>query len=161
MAVSAFAAGSINANEQKVLDELTAKNVPASQIEKVKAEFMKDGVDVTADEANTAVANVDKAKAIVDAKGYTTLEQLKADTATMNEVVAIVNSTAKAVGVNVTVSVAADGKVSTSTSTNGSSDASIGKTGVDFSTTAAVVAGLGLSVAGIAVFAKKNDLVNA
>ena len=33
--------------------------------------------------------------------------------------------------------------------------------GVDFSTTAAVVAGLGLSVAGIAVIAKKKDLVNA
>ena len=40
-------------------------------------------------------------------------------------------------------------------------DASIAKTGVDFSTTAAVVAGLGLSVAGIAVIAKKKDLVNA
>ena len=39
--------------------------------------------------------------------------------------------------------------------------AEIGKTGVDFSTTTAVVAGLGLSVVGIAVIAKKKDLVNA
>ncbi len=49
------------------------------------------------------------------------------------------------------------------TQNNNKNDGNLNTTpkGVDFSTTAAVVAGLGLSVAGIAVIAKKKDLVNA
>lgn len=161
MGVTAFAAGSLNENENKIIAELEAKGVPASYVEQAKAEMLKDGVEITATQATTAIANIDEAKKIVEEKGYTSIAQLKADTETLNKVVALVEKTGDAVGVKVTVDVTT-GKVTAATSaTPAGSDSSIKTTGVDFSKTVAVVAGLSLSVAGLAVVAKKKDLVNA
>ncbi|MDY5576830.1 MAG: LPXTG cell wall anchor domain-containing protein [Lachnospiraceae bacterium] len=159
MAVTAFAAVGINDAEQKILDELKAKGVDAQYIAMAEKELSADGVDVTADAAKTAIANIDEAKKIVDEAGIKSVAELKKNTTVLNKVASLVESTGTTVGVKVTVSVK-DGKV-TYTSPNYSGSAELEKTGVDFSTTAAVVAGLGLSVAGIAVIAKKKDLVNA
>ncbi len=167
MAVTAFAAGSINASEQKILDELAAKGVPASQIEKVKAEFVKDGVEVTESEATTAISKIDEAKEIVEKNGITTVEELKANTEVLNQVTALANEAAKAVKYTGTITVEAKGNgtiavAATNKDTKaGTTSSTIKTTGVDFSTTAAVVAGLGLSVAGVAVASRKKDFVNA
>lgn len=163
MAVSAFAAGSINAEEQKILDELTAKGVPASYVAQVKEALEADGTDVTADDAKAAIANIDAAKKLVDEKGIKTIDELKANKEAFDEVKKLVNASAELKSVDVTVSFdATTGKPSiVAKSDDAKKDDELKKLGADFSTTAAVVAGLGLSVAGIAVVAKKKDLVNA
>lgn len=164
MAVTAFAAGSINADEQKILDELKAKGVPESYIAEAKAVLEDESVDVSAADAKTAIANIDEAKKLVDAKGRTSVAQIKADAELTKSIQAIVTKTAALKSVNVKVNFDAKTGKPSIAKENGKivpADSSIKKTGVDFSTTAAVVAGLGLSVAGIAVIAKKKDLVNA
>lgn len=160
MAVTAFAAGNINADEQKVLDALkgTEAEVYTAQ---VKAVLEDESVDVSAADAKTAIANIDKAKELVGTK---TLAEIKADKDLTKKIQDLVTETATLKTVNVKVSFdAKTGKPAVVTK-DGSivkADPTIKGTGVDFSTTAAVVAGLGLSVAGIAVIAKKKDLVNA
>ena len=63
MSVSAFAAGTIDANEQAVLDQLNAKKVPAEYITQAKNYFEKDDVSVSADEAKAIIDNIDEAAA--------------------------------------------------------------------------------------------------
>lgn len=164
MAVTAFAAGKVNADEQKILDALTAKGVPANYIAEVKAVLEDETVEVSAADAETAIANIDEAKKLVDAAGAKSIADVKANAELTKKLQNIVTKTATLKSINVKVSFdAKTGKPSVVTE-NGKitpADSTIKDTGVDFSTTAAVVAGLGLSVAGIAVIAKKKDLVNA
>ncbi len=174
MAVTAFAAGSVNAEEQKVLDALKAEGVPAAQVEQVQKVFMEDSVSLTADNANTAIANIGDAKKIASEAGYTSVAALLNDAKNgsadvqkkaqdvINGIVAKVNATREAIPSVAKVTKAVTFNAKTGTLDGGViTDGEIANTGVDFSTTAAVVAGLGLSVAGIAVIAKKKDLVNA
>lgn len=160
MAVTAFAAGSVNADEQKILDALKG-SVPDSYYAEVKAVLEDESVDVSSADAQTAIANIGKAKELV---GDKSIAEVKADAALLKQLQNLVSETAALKTVNVKVSFdASTGKPSVVTKDGKVvlADASIKSTGVDFSTTAAVVAGLGLSVAGIAVIAKKKDLVNA
>lgn len=170
MAVTAFAAGSVNAEEQKVLDALKAEGVPAAQVEQVQKVFMEDSVSLTADDANTAIANIGDAKKIASDAGYTSVSALLNDAKNgsadaqdvINGIVAKVNDTRAKIESIAKVTKAVTFNAATGTIDGGViTDGEIANTGVDFSTTAAVVAGLGLSVAGIAVIAKKKDLVNA
>ncbi len=165
MAVTAFAANpGINADEQKILDALKANGVDAKYVTEAEKVLADGSVNVSAADAKTAIENIGKAKEIVDKEGIKTIDELKANATVLKKVQNLVSSTAALKSVNVKVSFdAKSGKPSVATKDGKvvPFDASIEKTGVDFSTTAAVVAGLGLSVAGIAVIAKKKDLVNA
>lgn len=170
MAVSAFAAGSVSADEQKILDVLKDNGIAegSAYYNEAKKMLEDESINVSAADATTAIANIKEVKKLVDEKGYTTIDQIKADTTVLNKVKEKVNATASLKSIDVKVnwdatsskpSVATkDGKI---LNTAGNAKSEIKATGVDFSTTAAVVAGLGLSVAGIAVIAKKKDLVNA
>ena len=153
MAVTAFAAGSLNDAEKDIIKALNDNKVPANYVAEVQKVLEDESVNVSAADAKTAIANIAKAKDLV---GNKSLDEIKVQD--------LVSSTAALKSVNVKVSFdAKSGKPSVATKDGKVvlADASIAKTGVDFSTTAAVVAGLGLSVAGIAVIAKKKDLVNA
>lgn len=163
MAVTAFAAGSLNDAEKDIIKALDGK-VYANYVAEVQKVLEDENVNVSAADAKTAIANIDKAKEIVDKAGIKNVDELKANATVLKQVQDLVSSTAALKSVNVKVSFdAKSGKPSVATKDGKVvlADASIAKTGVDFSTTAAVVAGLGLSVAGIAVIAKKKDLVNA
>lgn len=161
MAVTAFAAGSLNDAEKDIIKALNDNKVPANYVAEVQKVLEDESVNVSAADAKTAIANIVKAKDLV---GNKSLDEIKADKDLTKKVQDLVSSTAALKSVNVKVSFdAKSGKPSVATKDGKVvlADASIAKTGVDFSTTAAVVAGLGLSVAGIAVIAKKKDLVNA
>lgn len=163
MAVTAFAAGSLNDAEKDIIKALDGK-VSENYVAEVRKVLEDENVNVSAADAKTAIANIDKAKEIVDKAGIKNVDELKANATVLKQVQDLVSSTAALKSVNVKVSFdATSGKPSVATKDGKVvlADASIEKTGVDFSTTAAVVAGLGLSVAGIAVIAKKKDLVNA
>ncbi len=163
MAVTAFAAGSLNDAEKDIIKALDGKVSP-NYVAEVQKVLEDENVNVSAADAKTAIANIDKAKEIVDKAGIKNVDELKANATVLKQVQDLVSSTAALKSVNVKVSFdATSGKPSVATKDGKVvlADASIAKTGVDFSTTAAVVAGLGLSVAGIAVIAKKKDLVNA
>ena len=163
MAVTAFAAGSLNDAEKDIIKALDGKVSP-NYVAEVQKVLEDENVNVSAADAKTAIANINKAKEIVDKAGIKNVDELKANATVLKQVQDLVSSTAALKSVNVKVSFdATSGKPSVATKDGKVvlADASIAKTGVDFSTTAAVVAGLGLSVAGIAVIAKKKDLVNA
>lgn len=163
MAVTAFAAGSLNDAEKDIIKALDGK-VSDNYVAEVRKVLEDENVNVSAADAKTAIANIDKAKEIVDKAGIKNVDELKANATVLKQVQDLVSSTAALKSINVKVSFdATSGKPSVATKDGKVvlADASIAKTGVDFSTTAAVVAGLGLSVAGIAVIAKKKDLVNA
>jgi hypothetical protein len=170
MAITTFAASGLNDQEQKIITALENAGVPSSQIERVKAEFIKEGVDITATEAESAIANIDEAKKIVEEAGITSIEELKANESVLKQVTAKVQSVATTVGYVGTIN--PDGTVTApagssagivvkDNSTGNTNDGSLKTTGVDFSTTATVVAGLGLSVAGVAIASKKRVSANA
>ena len=173
MSVSAFAATGVSAKEQELINDYQAK-----------AESILKDADLT----DAEVAQVQKA--VKEVKAGKSVEELKALgeaelTKMANDVLAKVDTIVKKYDIKisaadivklaqaktpaeinaVTVTVGNPKGTPTPAPTQGNNknDGNLNTTpkGVDFSTTAAVVAGLGLSVAGIAVIAKKKDLVNA
>lgn len=164
MSVSAFAAGSIDANEQKILDELNAKKVPAEYVTQAKNYFEKDDVTVTADQATAIIANIDDAAQIAKSAGIKTKADLdKASAATIDSIVAKASAAAKVI--NLTVSYDAKKGVATIKDTKGNvvATTNVGtkKTGADSTSTIAVVSFLGLAVAVLAVVTKKNAKAEA
>lgn len=177
MSVSAFAATVVSAKEQELINSLPADY-------QAKAESILKDADLT----DAEVAQVQKA--VKEVKAGKSVEELKALgeaelTKMANDVLAKVDTIVKKYDIKisaadivklaqaktpaeinaVTVTVGNPKGTPTPAPTQGNNknDGNLNTTpkGVDFSTTAAVVAGLGLSVAGIAVIAKKKDLVNA
>ncbi len=177
MSVSAFAATGVSAKEQELINSLPADY-------QAKAESILKDADLT----DAEVAQVQKA--VKEVKAGKSVEELKALgeaelTKMANDVLAKVDTIVKKYDIKisaadvvklaqaktpaeinaVTVTVGNPKGTPTPAPTQGNNknDGNLNTTpkGVDFSTTAAVVAGLGLSVAGIAVIAKKKDLVNA
>lgn len=177
MSVSAFAATGVSAKEQELINSLPADYQARAQ------SILKD-VDLT----DAEVAQVQQA--VKEVKAGKTVEELKALgeaelTKMANEVLAKVDTIVKKYdikisaadivklaqaktpaeinAVTITVGNPTGTQTPAPTQNNNKNDGNLNTTpkGVDFSTTAAVVAGLGLSVAGIAVIAKKKDLVNA
>lgn len=158
MSVSAFAAGSVNTSEQKILDELNAKNVPAKYVSQAKNYVEKDGVDITEAQAKEIIAHIDAADKILSDAGITVAD-LKKDRATLEKVVEEAKKAAQVLNLILTFNyttyevtvVDASGKTvavinSTTTKT----------TGADSMSTVAVVSVLGLAVATLAVVTKKN-----
>ncbi len=177
MSVSAFAATGVSAKEQELINSLPADY-------QAKAESILKDADLT----DAEVAQVQKA--VKEVKAGKSVEELKALgeaelTKMANDVLAKVDTIVKKYdikisaadvvklaqaktpaeinAVTVTVGNPKGTPTPAPTQNNNKNDGNLNTTpkGVDFSTTAAVVAGLGLSVAGIAVIAKKKDLVNA
>ncbi len=165
MTITAFAAGTIDANEQAVLDKLNAKKVPSEYVTQARNYFEKDEVSLTAEQATTISANVDDAAAIAKAAGIKTKDDLqKASTETINSIVAKAQSAASVVDLKVTYDaksgvasvVTADGKSTVFTTNVGTK-----KTGADSMSTVAVISVLGLAVASLAVVSKKNAKTEA
>lgn len=179
MSVSAFAATGVSAKEQELINSLPADY-------QAKAESILKDVDLTDAEVaqvQQAVKDVKAGKTVEELKALGEAELTKM----ANEVLAKVDTIVKKYDIKVSaadivklaqaktpaeinaVTVTVGNPTGTQTPTpaptqnNNKNDGNLNTTpkGVDFSTTAAVVAGLGLSVAGIAVIAKKKDLVNA
>lgn len=178
MSVSAFAATGVSAKEQELINSLPKEY-------QAKAESILKDADLTDAEVaqvQQAVKEVKAGKSVDELKKLSEAELTKMAT----DVLAKVDTVVKKYDIKVSVSdivklaqastpaeinaitVTVGNPKGTTTpaptqSNNGKSDGNLNTTpkGVDFSTTAAVVAGLGLSVAGIAVIAKKKDLVNA
>ncbi len=179
MSVSAFAATGVSAKEQELINSLPADY-------QAKAESILKDVDLTDAEVaqvQQAVKDVKAGKTVEELKALGEAELTKM----ANEVLAKVDTIVKKYDIKVSaadivklaqaktpaeinaVTVTVGNPTGTQTpapaptQNNNKNDGNLNTTpkGVDFSTTAAVVAGLGLSVAGIAVIAKKKDLVNA
>lgn len=170
MSVSAFAATS-KADRDTILNALTANGLKTSDSYYQQAEVFLNRTDVTITSAQAKdVANqIPELKTELKNAGVKSVaqfeEKLKNDATFASNITAKVNTIAKSAGITNVVIDAKTGAIASFTYDGKknvpSSNGSFAPTGVDFSTTAAVVAGLGLSVAGIAVIAKKKDLVNA
>ena len=164
MSVTAFAAGTIDATEQKILDELKAKKVTANYISQAENYLAKDDVAVTEAQATSIIANIDKAADIAAKAGIKTKADLsKADAAVVDSIIAEVKSAAAVVDLKVSYNTK-NGDVSIVDKDNkvvATSNVGIKKTGADSMTTVAVVSGLGLAVAGLAVVSKKNAKAEA
>ena len=159
MSVSVFAAGTIDANEQAVLEQLNAKKVPAEYITQAKNYFEKDDVSVSADEAKEIIQNIDEAAAIAKASGIKSADDLaKADAATIDSIIAKVQAAAEVV--NLTVSYdAKTGKATVKDNAGkvvATTDVGTKKTGADSMSTVVIVSFLGLAVVALAVKKKKN-----
>lgn len=159
MTVTTFAAGTVDATEQKIIAELKAKNVPASYISQAENYLAKDDVNVTEAEAASIIADIDNAAAIAEKAGIKTAEDLKkADASVIDSIVAEVKKAAAVVGLTVSYDTKA-GTVTILDKDNkvvATSNVGVKKTGADSMSTVAVVSVLGLAVAALAVVSKKN-----
>lgn len=163
MSVNAFAAGSIDANEQAILDELNSKKVPAEYVSQAKNYFEKDGVSVTKEQADTVIVNIDEAAAIAKKAGIKSKEDLsKADASVIDSIVAKAQTAGKAV--NLTVSYNAKTGTATVKDSAGkvvaTTDIGTKKTGADNTTMFAVISALGMVVVMLAVITKRNAVVS-
>lgn len=164
MSVSAFAAGTVDANEQAILNELNAKKVPAEYVTQAKNYFENDGVSVTEAQAKEIIADIDEAAAIAKAAGVTSPADLsKASAATIDKIVAKAQEAAKVLDLTVTYD--AKSGVATVKDSAGKvvATTNIGTktTGADSMSTVAVISFLGLAVAALAVVTKKNAKAEA
>ena len=159
MSLSAFAAGTIDANEQKILDELNAKKVPAEYVSQARNYFEKDDVSVSAEQAQTIIVNIDEAAEIAKSAGIKTKADLdKASAATIDAIVA--KATAAAKVVNLTVSYDSKNAVVTIKDDSGkvvaTNNVGTKKTGADSTSTVAVLSVLCVAVAALAVVTKNE-----
>lgn len=162
--VTALAAGTTDENEEKIIAELQAANVPAEYVSQAKNYFMQDDVTITATQASTVIANIDDASAIAKEAGIKSVEDLKkADSAVVDQIMSKASSAAAAAD----LSVSFDTKAGTAvvTDKNGkvvaTADVKTKKTGADSVSAAVAVALLGATVAGLAVASKKKTEVEA
>jgi len=167
----AFAATGLNAQEQAILTQLkagvtvggTTYNIPAEYINQAETEFMKDGVDVTADQAGVISANITEAAAVMQKAGVTDPMALSA--ADKKAIVAAVQEAAAAMDYKVSIDTAASGSapvtvtvVSQSGSTVFSNKNVINQTGYDLNATVAVIAFLAVVAAASVTVASKKKL---
>ena len=85
MAVTAFAAGSLNDAEKDIIKALDGK-VSANYVAEVQKVLEDENVNVSAADAKTAIANIDKAKEIVDKAGIKNVDELKANATVLKQV---------------------------------------------------------------------------
>lgn len=163
MAVSAFAAGSVSATEQKVINELKAKNVPAELVSEAENYFVLDGVDVTEAEATQIIADIDDAAAIAEKNNLKTVDDiLAADEAIRKEILAKVNHAADILDVTVVVDTKSKNVTIKDNTGKVIATTNVGTkpTGASSMSTVVVISGLGLAVAALAV-ASKNAKAEA
>lgn len=115
--VTAFAAG-LTKSEQEIINKLKAGievdgkviDVPASYLNQAENEMAKNKTDITATEANAIIGNVDKAQAIMEKEGITSISELKTSDSA-NQIVSLAKSAATTAGYTVAYN-AAKGVVS-------------------------------------------------
>ena len=157
MSLSAFAAGTIDANEQAILDELNAKKVPAEYVSQARNYFEKDDVSVSTDQAKTIIANIDDAAEIAKSAGIKTKADLdKASAATIDAIMAKASAAAKVI--NLTVSYDSKNAVVTIKDVAGNvvatNNVGTKTTGADSTSTVAVLSVLCVAVAALSVVTK-------
>lgn len=166
--ITALGAG-LSASEQALLDQLKAGftvngvliEVPASVINQVENELMKNDVDVTAKQADVILAKLDEAVALAEELNVTSIEDVKAKA---NKFLPIAKEAAKVV--NYTIAYDAAKGIVTVANPNGNTVFAtknvINQTGFDLTTT--VVAGgvvVTLLAACFVVASKKKLFVKA
>lgn len=164
MSVSAFAAGTVDENEQTILDALNANKVPAEYVTQAKNYFEKDDVSVTTDQAKEIVADINDAATIAKSNGIKSVEDLaNASAATIDSIVAKAQAAAKVVGLTVSYDTKTGVATVKDSAGNVVATSNIGTktTGADSMSTVAVVSFLGLAVAALAVITKKNAKAEA
>ncbi len=133
-AVATVSAAGINDAEQQVLDSLNAGielesgetlEVPAARITEAENYFNRDDVDLSADQADSIVAQIDAAKDYIIETGITSWSELDADM--RSELESIAQTAADDAGLNVTVG--ADGSVSIGTTPSTSDPGNSGGNG--------------------------------
>lgn len=160
MSVSAFAAGSIDENEQAVLDALSENKVPAEYVTQAKNYFEKDNVVVTAEQAKVIISNIDEAATIAKTAGIKTKDDLaKADTDIINSIVAKAQTAAKELELTVTYDTKSGVATIKDYAGNVVATSSVGikKTGADTVATTVIISGLGMIVVGLGIASKKNE----
>lgn len=160
MSVSAFAAGTISASEQAIIDELQAKKVPAEYVSQARNYMEQDGVDFTDAQKTTVIANIDDAATIAKSANIKSADDLKkASSTVIDSLMAKVSAAATAVDLKVSLDAKTGvakvtdkaGKVVATTNTG------IKTTGADSMETVAVVSLLGLAVVALTVVTKKHE----
>lgn len=164
----AFAATGLNAQEQAILTQLkagvtvggTTYNIPAEYINQAETEFMKDGVDVTEDQAALISANIAEAAAVMQKAGVTDPKALSA--ADQKAIMAAVQEAAAAMDYKVSIDTAASPVTVTVIGESGSTVFSnkniINQTGYDLNATVAVIAFLAVVAAASVTVASKKKL---
>ncbi|SCP96253.1 hypothetical protein [Anaerobium acetethylicum] len=164
----AFAATGLNAQEQAILTQLkagvtvggTTYNIPAEYINQAETEFMKDGVDVTGDQAGVISANIAEAAAVMQKAGVTDPKALSA--ADQKAIMAAVQEAAAAMDYKVSIDTAASPVTVTVIGESGSTVFSnknvINQTGYDLNATVAVIAFLAVVAAASVTVASKKKL---
>lgn len=162
MTVSAFAAGSIDANEQAILDELNSKKVSAEYILQAKNYFEKDEVSVTEEQAKDIIANIDDAAEIVKKAGIKSKEYLfKADTSVIDSILAKAQAAANVINLTVSYN-GKSGVVTIKDSTDNivaTTDIGTKTTGADNITTFVTISTLGVVVVLLAIITKRNSCI--
>ncbi len=171
MTVSAFAAGSVNTEEQRVLDALTASKVDDSSEQKyfsqAKKFFERDDIDATKAQADEVIGYINEAAAIAKAAGLKSEKDIvNASADVKNQLVDKANKAAAVFGLTVTVDTKTgtvtlskkktDSKGNTTTTPVVTTNVNTRATGADSMSSVAVVSVLGLAVAALAVVTKKN-----
>ena len=157
--VTALAAGTTDENEEEIIAQLQAANVPAEYVSQAKNYFMQDDVTITKEEASAVIANINYASAIAKGAGITSVDDLKkADSAVVDQIMSKASAAAAAADLSVSFDTKA-GKAEVRDA-NGkivaTADVKTKKTGADSMSTVAVVGLLGAAVAGLTVASKKK-----
>lgn len=163
MSITAFA-GTISADEQKILDALKTANVPAQYVTEAQNYLAGDDVEITAAQADVVIAQVNEAKTI--AGDATDFKSLSAD---QKQKIANCMATAGAeIGITVTYDASADkitavdasGKTiftaSAKSSSDNGDDTIIKTTGVNMYATVSIVAVLAAALVACGIVVSKK-----
>lgn len=159
MSVSTFAAGTVNDSEAAIIAELEAKKVPAEYISQARNYMEQDGVEFTAEQKATVIANIDDAATIAKEANIKSVDDLKKASSTVVDRI-MAKVTAAATAVDLKVSLDTKTGVAKVTDKSGkvvaTTDTGIKTTGADSMNTVAVVSLLGCAVVALAVVTKKH-----
>ena len=168
MAVSAFAAGTVNSEEQRVLDAIKADKVDDSSAQKYFTQatkfFERDDIDATKAQADEVIGYVNQAAAVAKSAGLKSEKDiLNASDDVKNQLIEYAKKAAAVFGLTVRVDsksgviefIKTDATTGT-TQVGATTNTSTKTTGANEMAGVAVVSVLGLAVAALAVVTKKN-----
>lgn len=161
-----YAASSVNADEQKILDVLTAGvtvdgktvNLEAGDINAARNYFTTDGVDVTAAQATTVLAQIDAAKKVIVDNKITNLSTM--DKKFQDQIIGYAQVAAKELGLTIVADytsktiVVKDAKGSVIFS----KEKAVKNTGDNFTSTLALSGAIALLLAGAGIVAVRKGL---
>lgn len=166
MSMTAFAA-SLTADEQKIVDKLTAAGVPAEYVTQASNYLAGNTADVTSTQATDIISKIEAAK--TTAGSVTKFADLTADQ--KNQIASDLTAAGKEIGVTVTFDASAnevkavdtasgktilDATLTSASTAATSSSAVIKTTGVNMNTTIAIIAVLAMSLVACGVVVSKK-----